>query len=87
MKTVEEKVQTSVEQTTEAMKKSYYQRAIPEPHMEIADLVMLNAKKLKANSQHESSPHDCMALLKDSKKRREGVETRYPWWRENSPWI
>jgi len=48
MKTVQENARTTLEQTREAMKKYYDRRATPEPNIEIGDLVMLNAKKIKS---------------------------------------
>ena len=44
MKTFQEKGRTTLEQTQEAMKKYYYQRATPQPDIEIGHMVMLNVK-------------------------------------------
>jgi len=48
MKTVQEKARTTLEQTREAMNKYYDGRATPQPDIEIADSVMLNAKNIKS---------------------------------------
>ena len=48
MKTVQENGRTTLEQSREAMKKYYDQRATPQPDMDIGDLVMLNAKNIKS---------------------------------------
>jgi len=48
MKTVQENARTTLEQTREAMKKSYRQKATPQPDIETGDLVMLNAKNIKS---------------------------------------
>jgi len=48
MKTVQENTRTTLEQTREAMKKYYDQRATPQPDIEIGDLIMLNAKNIKS---------------------------------------
>jgi len=48
MKTVQENARTTLEQTREAMKKYYNQKAPPQPDIETGDLVMLNAKNIKS---------------------------------------
>jgi len=48
MKTVQEKARTTLEQTREAMKKYYDERATPHPDIEIGDLLMLNTKNIKS---------------------------------------
>lgn len=47
IKTVQEQVRTSLEQTREEMKKYYDQRATPKPDIEVGELVMLNAKNVR----------------------------------------
>ena len=46
MKTIQEKARTTLEQTGEAMKKYYDQRATAQSDIDIGDLVMLNAKNI-----------------------------------------
>ena len=48
MKTVQENARTTLEQTREAMKEYYDQKATPQPDIETGDLVMLNAKNIKS---------------------------------------
>jgi len=48
MKTVQENARRTLEQTREAMKKYYDQKATPQPDIETGDLVMLNAEKIKS---------------------------------------
>jgi len=48
MKTVQEKVRTTVEHTTEAMKKCYDQQATRQPDIEIGDWVILNGNNIKS---------------------------------------
>jgi len=48
MKTVQENVSTTLEQTREAMKKYYDRRVTPQPVIEIGDLVTLDAKSIKS---------------------------------------
>ena len=47
MQTVEKKARKTLEQTREAMKKYYDQRATPQPDIKIGNLVMLNAKNIR----------------------------------------
>ena len=47
MQTVQNKVRKRLEQTQEAIKKYYDQRATPQPDIDIADLAMLNAKTIR----------------------------------------
>ena len=47
MQTVHNKARKTLEQTREAMKKYYDQRATPQPDIDIGDLVMLNAKNIR----------------------------------------
>ena len=47
MKTIQEKARATLEQTREAMKKYYDQRATPQPDIDIGDLVMLNSKNIR----------------------------------------
>jgi len=72
MKTMQDNVRTTLEQTTEAMKKYYNRLATPQPDIEIDDLIMLNAKTLRANDQQESSPYDCTAHLTAKGKKGRG---------------
>jgi len=48
MKTVQENARTTLEQTREAIKKYYDQKATPQPDIETGDFVMLNAKNIKS---------------------------------------
>ena len=48
MKTLQERVRTTLQQTREAMNKYYARCATPQPDIELGDLVMLNAKKVKS---------------------------------------
>ena len=47
MQTVQNKARKPLEQTREAIKKYYDERATPQPDIDIGDLVMLNAKKIR----------------------------------------
>ena len=47
MQTVQNKARKTLEQTREAMKKYYDQRATPQPDIDIGDLVMLTAKNIR----------------------------------------
>ena len=47
MQTVQNKSRKTLEQTREAMKKYYDQRATPQQDIDIGDLVMLNAKNIR----------------------------------------
>ena len=47
MHTVQNKARTTLEQTREAMKTYYDQREIPQPDIEIGDLVILNRKNVR----------------------------------------
>ena len=47
MQMVEKKARKTLEQTREAMKKYYDERATPQPDIDIGDLVMLNAKNIR----------------------------------------
>ena len=47
MQTVQNNARKTLEQTREAMKKYYEQRATPQPDIDIGDLVMLNAKNIR----------------------------------------
>ena len=47
MQRVQDKARKTLEQTREAMKKYYDQRATPQPEINIGDLVMLNAKNIR----------------------------------------
>ena len=47
MQTVQNKARKTLEQTREALKKYYDQRATPQPDIDIGDLVMLNAKNIR----------------------------------------
>ena len=46
MQTVQNKARKTLEQTREAIKKYYDQRATPKPDIAIGDLVMLNTKNI-----------------------------------------
>ena len=48
MQTVQNKARKTLEQTLEAMKKYYDQRATPQPDIDIGDLVMLDAKNIRS---------------------------------------
>jgi len=48
MKTVQENARTTLEQTTEPMKKYYDRKAMPQPDIETGDSVMLYAKNMKS---------------------------------------
>ena len=47
MQTVPNRARKTLEQTREAIKKCYDQRATPQPDIDIGDLVMLNAKNIR----------------------------------------
>ena len=47
MKSMQENVRTTLEQTREAMKEYYDQRATPQPDIDVGNLVMLNAKIIR----------------------------------------
>ena len=58
MKTIQEKARTRLEQTREAIKKYYDQRATPQPDIDIGDLVMLNAKNIRTKRRPKKlTPH------------------------------
>ena len=72
MQTVQDKARKTPEQTREAMKKYYDQRATPQPDIDIDDLVMLNAKTSAPSARRRSSVPDYMDHSKSSKN--EGTE-------------
>jgi len=71
MKTVQENVRTTLEETREALKKYYEGRATPPPNIEIGDLVILNAKNIKNKGTTRKFTHDCTALL--NSERQKGI--------------
>jgi len=48
MITVQENARTTLEQTKESIKTYYHRKALPQPDIEIGNLVMLNAKNIKS---------------------------------------
>jgi len=48
MKTVQENATTTLKHTMEALRKSYYRKATPQPDIETGDFVMLNPKNIKS---------------------------------------
>ena len=51
MKTVHQEAKKTLEDTREAMKRYYDRKAIPQPNIEIGDLVMVNAKNIRTKRQ------------------------------------
>jgi len=54
-------------------------RATPQPDIEIGDMVMLNARNIKANDRQGSSPHDFTARLKSHRKMARGPLNSISW--------
>ena len=67
MQTVQNKARKTLEQTREAMKKYYDQRATPQPDNDICDLVMLNAKNILTKCPTKKLSPDYLDYSKSSK--------------------
>ena len=82
MKTIQERARTTLEQTREAMKKYYDQRATPQPDIDIGDLVMLNAKNIRTKRPTKKLTPRLYGLFKVLEKqgnRAYKLEIPPPW--------
>ena len=73
MQTVQNKARKTLEQTREAMKKYYDQRATPQPDIDIGDLVMLTQKRSEPSARRRNSVPDYMDQVKYSKNEETEV--------------
>ena len=69
MQTVQNNARKTLEQTREAMKKYYDQRATPQPDIDIGDLVMLNAKNIRTRRPTKKLSPRLYGRFKVFKKR------------------
>ena len=69
MKTVHQEAKKTLEDTREAMKRYYDRKAIPQPDIEVGDLVMVNAKNIRTKRQSKKLSPKLQGPFKVLEKR------------------